>query len=137
MRANTSVKNPLSWSSPSFTLAPYNLLFLPGGHEKSVRQVIDSQRLHSLLADYVPATAKPSNKAIGAICHGVMVLSEAMTGEGGKSLLADKTTTALPNVFEGAAFWAARAFLGDYYKTYGANSGNVEVAVRSSSRTVM
>ena len=92
--------------------------------------------MHSLLADYVPATVKPSNKAIGAICHGVMVLSEAMTGEGGKSLLADKTTTALPSVFEGTAFWATRAFLGDYYKTYGACSDNVEVAVRFTGQGV-
>ena len=38
-------------------------------------------------------------------------------------------TTALPNAFEGTAFWATRLVLGDYYQTYGAGSDGVETSV--------
>ncbi|KAL6886156.1 hypothetical protein HDV57DRAFT_508434 [Trichoderma longibrachiatum] len=118
-------KNPLSWSDEQFSLDAFNLVFLPGGHDKAVRQIIDSDRVHKLLADYFPKTKKPSNKAVGAVCHGVMVLSESKHPDG-SSVIRDCVTTALPARFEQVAFWGTRLFLGDYYKTYGAGSENVE-----------
>lgn len=120
--------NPLSWSSPTFSLDNFDLVFLPGGHEKSVRQVIDSEAVHKMLLDYFPKTKKPSSKAVAAVCHGVMVLSEAKD-ESGRSVLHDVTTTTLPARFEQVAFWGTRMFLGDYYKTYGACSDDVEASV--------
>jgi putative intracellular protease/amidase len=121
-------QTPLSWSSPTFSLEPYNLIFLPGGHEKSVRQLIDSPIIHKHLASYFPGTKKPSKKNVAAVCHGVMVLSETK-GEDGKSVIHECATTALPARFEQVAFWGTRAFLGDYYKTYGAGSEDVEASV--------
>lgn len=129
MSQTSEFLTPLSWSSPSFSLTPYNLVFLPGGHEKGVRQLIDSPIIHKHLADYFPTTKKPSNKNVGAVCHGVMVLSETL-GEDGKSVISGCTTTALPARFEQVAFWGTRIVLGDYYKTYGAGSDDVEVSVR-------
>ncbi|KAH8819422.1 class I glutamine amidotransferase-like protein [Xylogone sp. PMI_703] len=126
-------QSPLSWSASGFSLAPYNLVFLPGGHEKSVRQIIDNPLMHQLLRDYFPQTKRPSDKAVAAICHGVMVLSETLVdGESssGKSVLAECVTTALPARMEQVAFWGTRLFLGDYYKTYGAGSEDVEDSVR-------
>ncbi|KAL7955038.1 class I glutamine amidotransferase-like protein [Trichoderma compactum] len=102
-------KNPLSWSDEQFTLDAFDLVFLPGGHDK--------------------ATKKPGKKAVGAVCHGVMVLSEAKNPDG-SSVIRDCVTTALPARFEQLAFWGTRLFLGDYYKTYGAGSENVEDSVR-------
>ncbi|KAH6721651.1 class I glutamine amidotransferase-like protein [Leptodontidium sp. 2 PMI_412] len=128
MAETPEFQQPLSWSSPDFTFEPYNLIFLPGGHEKSVRQLIDSQTVHRLLASYFPATVKPSKKTVAAVCHGVMVLSE--TKKSGKSVIHECVTTALPARFEQSAFWGTRLFLGDYYKTYGAGSDNVETSVR-------
>jgi len=124
--------SPVSWTVPTFTLDPYNLVFLPGGHEKGVRQVIDSQIIQSQLATYFPQTLKSSKsaKSVAAICHGVLGLSEAK-GYDGKSVLYDVTTTALPKPMEQGIFWATRAVLGDYYKTYGAGSESVEAAVRA------
>ncbi|PMD42017.1 class I glutamine amidotransferase-like protein [Hyaloscypha variabilis F] len=121
--------SPLSWSSPDFSLNSYNLVFLPGGHEKGVRQVIDSPIMHKQLAEYFPATKKPSKKTVAAICHGVMVLSETQDANG-KSIIHECDTTALPARFEQFAFWGTRVFLGDYYKTYGVGSDDVEVSVR-------
>ena len=57
-----------------------------------------------------------------------MALSEAV-GEAGKSILHECVTTALPARFEQVAFWGTRLVLGDYYKTYGAGSDDVEVSV--------
>jgi len=119
---------PLSWSSPDFTLDNYNLIFLPGGHEKGVRQLIDSATMHKHLASYFPATVKPSSKSVAAVCHGVMVLSET-EGVDGESIIHECVTTALPARFEQIAYWGTRAFLGDYYKTYGAGSDDVEASV--------
>lgn len=131
MLESDEARNPLSWTAPGFSLDEYNLVLLPGGHDKAVRQIIDSKEVHNLMLDYFPKTKKPSNKAVGAICHGVMVLSSAK-GSDGKSVIHECTTTTLPGLFESSVYWATRAFLGDYYKTYGAGSENTEDSVRSS-----
>lgn len=128
MRADPPIQSPVSWSAPGFSLASYDLLFFPGGHDKAVRQVLDSSIIREQLAVFWPATKKPGTKAVAAVCHGVLVVSET-TGADGKSVLHDATTTTLPNSFESGIWWATRAFLGDYYKTYGKGSANCEEMV--------
>lgn len=128
MVASEECKNPLAWSAQGFSLDQFDMCFLPGGHEKSVRQLIDSDTVHKLFASYFPQTKKPGKKVVGALCHGVMVLSESK-GDDGKSVIYDCTTTSLPARFEQVAFWGTRAFLGDYYKTYGQGSEDVEMSV--------
>ncbi len=104
-KAFTAIKNgiartkPLSWTYPKFTLDPYDLVFLPGGHEKGVRQVIDSPMIHQHLAHYFPSTLKPSTKTVTAVCHGVLALAESNLPDG-KCVLHDATTTALPGMTE-------------------------------------
>lgn len=128
MAKTPEFQKPLSWTSPDFNFDAYNLVFLPGGHEKGVRQLIDSSIIHKHLAASFPTTVKPSKRTVAAVCHGVMVLSETK-GQDGKSVIHGCDTTALPGRMEQAAFWGTRAFLGDYYKTYGAGSDNVEDSV--------
>ncbi|KAI0150806.1 class I glutamine amidotransferase-like protein [Xylariaceae sp. FL1272] len=130
MQRSEEYLHPLSWSTPDFSLDPYDLVVLPGGHEKSVRQIIESDTVHKLLVDYFPKTKRglPKQKAVAAVCHGVMVLSESKDAEG-RSVIRDCLTTALPSRFEQSAYWGTRAFLGDYYKTYGHGSENVEESV--------
>jgi len=108
MAATPEFTTPLSWSSPTFSLSSYNLIFLPGGHEKGVRQLIDSPVVAQHLASYLPQTVKPSNKNVAAVCHGVLALAVAKLPDGehkGKSILHECDTTALPGTFEGVAFW--------------------------------
>lgn len=84
------------------------------------------------LGTYFPSTLKPSSRAVAAVCHGVLALAEARILDGehrGKSVIHDAETTALPGVFEGVAFWGTRVWLGDYYKTYGVGSEDVQTAV--------
>ena len=128
MRQVVSIQSPHSWTSQGFSFEPYNLLFFPGGHEKSVRQVLDSTVVRRLVAEYFPSITKPSSHCIAAICHGVLAVSES-TFQNGKSVLHDVTTTTLPATFEATAYWGTRAWLGDYYKTYGGDSENVEASV--------
>lgn len=135
MAKSDEMQNPLSWSASDFSLDPFDLVLLPGGHEKSVRQIIDSPKVHQLMAEFFPKTKKPSKKAVAAVCHGVMVLSESKDSNG-DSVIKECVTTALPAGFERVAFWGTRAFLGDYYKTYGAGSEHVEQSVSIMIGTV-
>lgn len=128
MKEDSAAINPLSWTDPSFSLDQFDLVFFPGGHDKAVRQIIDSPIVHKHVLGYFPLTKKPSHKAVAAVCHGVMVLSESMR-EDGKSILHDVTTTTLPSVFESGIYTITRPFLGAYYKTYGAKSETTEQSV--------
>ncbi|KAJ2967134.1 hypothetical protein NUW58_g10512 [Xylaria curta] len=57
-----------------------------------------------------------------------MVLSESKDANG-RSVIHDCATTALPAHFEQVAYWGTRTFLGDYYKTFGHGSENVQQSV--------
>ncbi|KAK3668217.1 hypothetical protein LTR22_000902 [Elasticomyces elasticus] len=129
MEASLEWTEPLAWTREDFQLTAFDLVFLPGRHDKGVRQIIDSQHVHGLLVDYFAVIRKPSRKACAAICHGVQVLAHSRK-EDGTSVLHDLTTTALPGTSENTADYGTRAFLGDYYKTYGAGTPNVEDVVR-------
>ncbi|KAI0018926.1 class I glutamine amidotransferase-like protein [Xylariomycetidae sp. FL0641] len=128
MQRSTEMLHPLSWTAPDFSLDPFDLVVLPGGHDKGVRQIIESDAVHRLMLDYFPQTQKPGQKAVAAVCHGVLVLAESKDANG-RSVIRDCLTTALPSKFEQGAYWGTRAFLGDYYKTYGHGSEDVETAV--------
>lgn len=133
MIKSEQINKPLSWTSPSFSLSAFDLVFLPGGHDKGMQQYIISESLHKHLAEYMPLTQrsnKQSPKICAAICHGVQVLAAA-NGKDGKSVIHDFETTSLTSFMEGMAFWGTRMFLGDYYKTFGYGTDDVEVAVRN------
>ncbi|KXS16999.1 ThiJ/PfpI family protein [Gonapodya prolifera JEL478] len=130
MSESPAFQHPVAWGDPSFTLDKFDLVFLPGGHDKSIRQILDATRVHKLLADYFALTKKPSTKTLAAICHGVQLLSAA-TRPDGKSVLADVTTTSLQYFQEESIYAATRVFLGDYYKTYGAGTPSVEQIITS------
>jgi putative intracellular protease/amidase len=115
-------QHPLVWSKVSSL--DYDALYFPGGHEKSVRQAMDSPVVHEQVAKFFPQTRRPGKKVVSALCHGVQTLANSKID--GRSVLYDVETTALPTRFEQIAFWGTRLFLGDYYKTYGAGTDNVE-----------
>jgi putative intracellular protease/amidase len=137
--AEGSISKPHAWTSPAFSLADYDLVFLTGGHDKGVRQIIDSSIMHNLLADYFPRTRRTAapKRTLAAICHGVQVLAftpaNTTTSSGkSKSIIHDAKTTALPAFMEESIFWLTRPFLGDYYKTYGNGSKSVQRFVEDS-----
>ena len=134
-----SFAKPLAWSREGFSLGDYDLVFLPGGHERGVRQIIGSERMHELLAEYFPLTRRAAaaaetgiqerrkKRAIAAICHGVQVLAFTPSPDvPGKSIIHDARTTALPHWMEQGIWWLTRLWLGDYYKTFGRGSKSVQ-----------
>lgn len=126
---------PHSWSNESFSFMRYDVVLFPGGHEQSVRQLIESTRVHALLAEFWPHTlnASPSKKVVAAICHGVLVPALSMDSEG-RSLLFECDTTTLPNFFENVAYYGTVLVLGNYYKTFGNDSPNCEEMVKQGLR---
>jgi putative intracellular protease/amidase len=114
-------KSPKSWSADDFSLLPYDAVIFPGGHDKPIRQYLESKSLHDHLKQYWPLTkrnSEPSDsnsgprRVVGAICHGVLVPTFA-------GLLHDVETTTLPQWLEGTgqaigALWGR----GQYYRTY-------------------
>lgn len=138
MKLSPAWQHPQSWSDPDFTLEAFDLVFLPGGHDKGVRQILDCPRAQELLVSYFPLTNRslqqqPGSrpKVCAAVCHGVQLLAHSKSPDG-KSVLHDVETTTLPDFFESSVYASTRLFLGDYYKTYGAGTDNVATIVRAT-----
>jgi putative intracellular protease/amidase len=140
MLSSPAWQHPRAYTDPSFTLESFDLVFLPGGHDKGIRQLLDDPRAHALLVSYFPLTrrslktgsgSKSKPKFCAAVCHGVQLLAQARNKEG-ISVLRDVETTALPDLFESSVYGATRLFLGDYYKTYGSGTDNVAAVVKAS-----
>ncbi|KAH8832730.1 class I glutamine amidotransferase-like protein [Flagelloscypha sp. PMI_526] len=116
---SSSFLTPKSWSNDAFDLMQYDVLLLPGGHDKGVKQIIESESLKKHLPRFFEATKGDGDKkVVAAICHGVMVLSTTTSPVTSKSLLYDRATTTLPVHLERLAYLATAPVLGDYYRTY-------------------
>ena len=102
----------------------FDAMFLPGGHDKSVKEYLESEELQSLVADFFAA-----GKTVGAICHGVVLAARSTNPDTGKSVLHDYRTTALLKSQELSAYKLTRMWLRDYYLTYPGKT--VEDEVRS------
>ena len=88
-------------------------IFLPGGHDKGVKEYLESDVLQRLVADFF-ATQKP----VAAICHGVVLAARSISPGTGKSVIHDYKTTSLLKSQELLAFNMTRSWLKDYYLTY-------------------
>lgn len=132
MTASQTWQHPQSWTDPSFNLEDFDLVFLPGGHDKGIRQILDCPRAQALLVAYFPLTLRSREpKYCAAICHGVQMLAQSRDKDG-ISVLHEAETTALPDLFERSVATGTQMFLGDYYKTYGAGTDNVAQVVKAS-----
>ena len=94
-------------------LGPADGVFVPGGHEKGVRTLIESEPAQRVVAD-----AMARELPLGAVCHGVLLLARARDPETGRSPLYGKRTTALTESMELTAWNLTRLWLRDYYRTY-------------------
>jgi protease I len=91
----------------------FDALFLPGGHDKRVKEYLESEVLHSLVGEFFAA-----EKPVGAICHGVVLAARSKNPDTGKSAIYDYKTTALLKSQELTAYNMTRLWLKDYYLTY-------------------
>ncbi len=88
-------------------------IILPGGHDKGVREYLESPELQNLIGDFFKA-----RKPVGAICHGVLLVARSKNPETGKSVIYDYRTTSLLRSQELLAYYLTRLWLKDYYLTY-------------------
>jgi len=93
--------------------ADYDALYLPGGHDKRVKEYLESDLLHKTTTDFFAA-----EKPVAAICHGVVVAARSINPETGKSVIHGYKTTALLKSLERAGYNLTRMWMGDYYLTY-------------------
>ena len=91
----------------------YDVLLLPGGHAKGMRQYLESKVVQNKALEFFK-----KNKVIGAICHGVLVLARTIDPETGRSLLYGRKLTGLTKRLERASYYLTFWRLGDYYRTY-------------------
>jgi len=88
-------------------------IFLPGGHDKGVREYLESDVLQRLVINFF-AVQKP----VAAICHGVVLAARSIDPDTGKSVIYGYRTTSLLKSQELLAFYMTRLWLKDYYLTY-------------------
>lgn len=91
----------------------FDAIFLPGGHDKGVKEYLESKLLQDLIVQFFK-----SNKPVAGICHGIVLIARSIDQETGKSVIANYKTTSLLKIQELAAFNLTRLWLGDYYLTY-------------------
>jgi len=104
---------PIAWKD--IEPSRYDALLLPGGHAPGMRQYLGSSMLQERVAAFF-ALSPP--RAVGAICHGVLVLARTKDETSGKSVLAGLRTTCLPKYMERLAYGLTFWKLGRYYRTY-------------------
>lgn len=111
MIASEAFRTPIAWDA--IDVGSFDGLVLPGGHAKGMRQYLASETLQGKVAAFCTL-----GRAVGAICHGVLVLARARDPKSGRSPLANKKTTCLPKYMERSAYFLTFWKLGTYYRTY-------------------
>lgn len=110
MENSPEFQNPISWESAS--RQTFDGLILPGGHAQGMKEYLESELLQNIARDFFK-----TNKPVGAICHGVIVLARTQD-ENHQPLLKNRKTTALLATQELLAWNLTRLWQGSYYRTY-------------------
>lgn len=111
MQACDPFLHPISYSDAREQ--DFDALHLPGGHDKRIKEYLESEVLQRFVVDFFTA-----GKPVGAICHGVVVAARSINPDTGKSILHEYKTTSLLRTQELLAHNMTRMWMGDYYLTY-------------------
>jgi len=111
MEKSEEFLNPILYKD--IDVSEYDLLHLPGGHAKGMRQYLESKVLQEkVLAFY------QKEKIIGSICHGAIILARTINPKTGKSIVFERKLTGLIKRLEKIAYYLTAWKLGKYYRTY-------------------
>ena len=91
----------------------FDAILLPGGHDKGVKEYLESEVLQQLIVDFFKA-----QKPVGAICHGVVLAARSINTDTEKSVIHNYKTTSLLKSQELLAYNLTRLWLKNYYLTY-------------------
>ncbi len=145
MQLDPSFCSPVPFAEIDVTA--FDGLLIPGGHGPGMVPYLENETLQGIVAEFfesgshtdsitsTPAGASvhsgvESPKAIGAICHGVVLAARATSLTTGRSVLNGRKTTALTWRQEKLAWnltkYFARFWDPDYYRTYSEQAGEPE-----------
>lgn len=111
MEKSVDFQNPISYAD--INPADYYGVILPGGHDKRVKEYLESDVLQSVIVAFFNA-----NKHVGAIGHGVVLVARSIDPNTRASVIHEYATTAFLEKQEMYAYNLTRLWLGDYFLTY-------------------
>jgi len=111
MEKSNSFCNPFKYAA--LKESDFDALLLPGGHDKGVKEYLESKVLQQLVVAFFSA-----QKPVAAICHGVVLVSRSIDPDTKKSVLHNYKTTSLLKSQELLAYNLTRIWLKEYYLTY-------------------
>jgi len=111
MEGSAPFCNPLTYKD--LQEENFDALLLPGGHDKRVKEYLESKALQNLIVDFFHA-----GKSVGAICHGVLLPARSINPDTNKSVIYNYKTTAPLKSQESLGYNLTRLWLKDYFLTY-------------------
>jgi putative intracellular protease/amidase len=126
MEYSEDFKSPLKYDAVE--AGDFDALLLPGGHDKRVREYLESAILQNHVVNFFK-----QQKPVAAVCHGVVLAARSINAETGKSVVYGYKTTSLLKSQELAAYNMTRLWLKDYYLTYPGLTVEDEVTAALSS----
>lgn len=111
MECSEEFCNPIKYADAKES--DFDALLLPGGHDKGVKEYLESKLLQQVVVDFFNI-----KKPVGAICHGLVLLAKSIDSKTNKSVLYNYKTTCLLKKQELTGYNLTRLWLGDYYLTY-------------------
>lgn len=111
MYESSEFNNPIKYED--MEEKDYDSILLPGGHDKGVKEYLESKILQNLIPKFFS-----NNKKVGAICHGVITLARSIDAKTKKSVIYNYKTTSLLKQQELLAYKLTKFWLKNYYLTY-------------------
>lgn len=111
MTQATEYQHPIKYGD--IQVDDYDAILLIGGHAPGMKQFLESRVLQENVVQFFK-----KGKGIGAICHGLLVLSRAIDPDTGKSVLYDYRTTSLTKLLEQIGYVSTFWLLGRRFRTY-------------------
>jgi protease I len=111
MEKSPAFNSPLKYTDVSAD--DFDGLLLPGGHDKAVKEYLESTVLQKIVVDFFR-----ENKPVAAVCHGVLIPARSIDPQTEKSVIYAYKCTGLLKRQELTAYNLTRLWLGDYYLTY-------------------
>ena len=124
LEADDAFNNPISYQQIDYE--EFDGIILPGGHDKAIREYLESKILQQKLVEFFSA-----EKPVGAICHGVVLAARSIDPNTSQSVIYEYRTTSLLKTQERLAYNLTRLWLKDYYLTY------PEITVEDEVRSVL
>jgi len=111
MLGSHEFNNPIKYAA--IDSSKFSGMILPGGHAPGMKTYLESIELQKVIVDFFKR-----GKPVGAICHGVVLVSRSIDPDTGKSVIHEYKTTALLKMQELSAYYLTFSRLGNYYRTY-------------------